>query len=75
MLIAEIIMTVIAWRRGWRWKALLPVAVAIMFGICFEVTQVWCGPNKNFAAACFLVDFMAILALFQMLAHPKGTST
>jgi len=71
MLIAEIIMTVIAWRRGWRWQALLPMAVAFMVGASFEVTQVWCGPNRNFNTAAVLVDVLALLALFQMLSNPK----
>ena len=33
MLIVVAILTVLAWRRGWRWKALLPVGlgVTIMF--------------------------------------------
>lgn len=33
LLILEIMLTVSAWRRGWRWKALIPVA--IMMGMAF----------------------------------------
>lgn len=33
LMVLEIILTILAWRKGWRWKALIPVAIAA--GIAF----------------------------------------
>ena len=32
LLILEIILTVFAWRKGWRWLALLPIGIGILIG-------------------------------------------
>jgi len=32
LLIAEIILTIFAWKAGWKWLALIPVGVAFLIG-------------------------------------------
>ena len=32
LLIAEIILTIFAWKAGWKWLALIPIGVAFLIG-------------------------------------------
>lgn len=73
ILILEIVLTVLAWRKGWKWKALLPPGIgfmtAFLMGIAIEVS----GGNVNSAVGVGLViDLGVIISLIIMLAsEPK----
>ena len=67
MLIAEIILTVIAWRKGWRWWALLPGFMA--FGIGFvlgAVVEISGGNSFSALPYAIFIDIIAIFALICM---------
>lgn len=38
LLIAEIILTIFAWRKGWKWLALLPVGICLLIGFFIGFT-------------------------------------
>lgn len=33
LLILEVILTIFAWRKGWKWLALLPVGIVLILGL------------------------------------------
>lgn len=60
----EIILTVIAWNRGWRWKALIPIGIGFFIGVLIGLS----GQGVHYA---YLVDFIIILALLVMALSPN----
>jgi hypothetical protein len=62
LLIAEIILTIFAWRAGWKWLALIPVGVAFLIGFIIG-TQI--DPNTSLTDLSWLsiLDVVAIGAL------------
>lgn len=72
MLIIEIILTVITWRRGWRWWALVPLAGAFTAGVLLGIgINVGVFP-ENFLESPWLLlgDGVALIALI-MMAYKK----
>jgi len=67
MLIAKITLTVIAWRKGWRWWALLPGFMA--FGIGFvlgAIIETSGGNSFSVLPYAIFIDIIAIFALICM---------
>jgi len=68
MLILEIILTIVAWNRGWKWLALIPLGVAFGIGLIL-------GSTGNFsvddAGSLIWIDVVAIIALIVMIAKKK----
>jgi hypothetical protein len=66
-LIAEIILTVIAWRKGWRWWALLPGALAFGTGFLIGMAVELSGGNAfSILPYTIIVDIIAIFGLICM---------
>jgi uncharacterized membrane protein YfcA len=67
MLIIEIILTVLVWRKGWKWLSLIPLGVAFLIGLIIGAS----GASINSA---IIFDVLAIIALIIMLVKsPKET--
>jgi uncharacterized membrane protein YfcA len=74
ILIIEIILTIIAWRRGWKWRSLLPLMVGFVIAfILGSVLGLMFGgipPIINIVG--FLIDLVIIIFLVVMIAEaPK----
>jgi hypothetical protein len=69
LLIAEIWLTVAAWKKGWRGWALLPIALAIMAGLIAG------GTTGEFHLEFILFDVAAVAALGVMVARSPKRST
>jgi len=72
LLVLEIILTVIAWRRGWKWRALL--APAIMLGVVFVagfVSRAIGGPEQMPTVVEVLIDVALIGTLIIMVIRPR----
>lgn len=54
--ILEIILAVFAWRKGWKWMSLIPIAIAFVIGLI-------CGLSGGTPSDVILVDVIAIIAL------------
>ena len=68
--ILEIILTIIAWNRGWNWKALIPMLSA--FGIGFIAGAI----NPQIGIEIIVVDVFAVIALVVMVStRPTPTIT
>ncbi len=66
MLIAEIILTIIAWNRGWRWYSLLPVGIAVAIGLLIGFVIGLDGGSPEDAEWVITFDILAILVLLYM---------
>lgn len=75
MLILEIILTIFAWRKGWRWLALLPMGIALLIGFIIGISIGANGGNvSSIGGGAIVIDIMAVIALIVMLVKgPKGS--
>lgn len=73
LMIFEILLTVAAWKKGYKWFALIPLAftVFIAFGGGF-VAGAMGGPLENILPYFLFLDVFCILVLVIMLAIPIG---
>ena len=68
LLFIEIILTIFAWRKGWKWLSLLPVGICVAIGFFIGLT----GGDLE-GPAFFVPDLLATLALILMIIKgPKG---
>ena len=73
LLIAEIILTIFAWRKGWRWIALIPLASVLIFGfiIGFGVAASG-GDISSINGLTTMLDIIAVVALILLVVNnPK----
>lgn len=67
LLIAEIILTIFAWRNGWKWLSLIPVGAAIFLGFILGLSVGTTVDLYNF----IWIDILAIIALVVMVSKKK----
>jgi hypothetical protein len=74
MLIIEIILTIFAWRKGWRWLALIPMGLALLIGFIIGLSIGASGGSvADLSGGAILIDVAAIIALIVMVAKgPKA---
>jgi len=74
MLIIEIILTIFAWRKGWKWLALLPIGLALLIGFSIGIGIGASGGSvADVSGGAVLIDIAAIIALIVMLVKgPKS---
>jgi hypothetical protein len=65
MIIIEIILTIFAWIKGWKWYSLIPVGAAVLIGILVGLTSSYVD-----IYSLWWIDFMAIIALIIMVIVP-----
>ncbi len=72
LLILEIILTVTAWRRGWKAWALAPMAVSLSIGFVIGAVIGASGGSVDTAVAVgLLLDLTVVGALVAMVASPR----
>jgi uncharacterized membrane protein YfcA len=73
LLILEIILTIVAWRKGWRWNSLIPVVSAMVIGFLFGIGIGLSGINVDDAKGfAIIIDILATVALIVMcIKKPK----
>jgi hypothetical protein len=75
MLILEIVLTIAAYRRGWKGYALLPGALALLAGFLVGLAAQANGGTAAATPAAILVDIACIVALIVMARRaPAGQS-
>jgi len=65
MLIVQIVLTVIAWNRGWRWLALIPIGMALTIGLLIGV-GIRLNGGTDIPGGVIILDIVAIVALILM---------
>ena len=66
MLIIEAILTIFAWRNGWKWYSLIPIAVAFGLGFILGMLITLSGGNVGNGLWGIILDVGAIAALIVM---------
>lgn len=87
LLIAELILTITAWRRGWRWWALMPLGLGMIIAFFMGMTVGVCsGIIDDVSGLYLLLDLFCTIALIVLnirkpksirdvrYAEPKGTA-
>jgi MFS family permease len=74
LLIAEIILTFFAWRKGWKWWALLPLGIAGGIGLIWGlIIGALGGTINNLPGWSVVFDIMAVVALIVLCSvKPKS---
>lgn len=74
--VVEIILTIVAWKRGWKGWALLPLGLvmilAFVIGASVGVTG---GDVEDVLGACLLLEVLATIALGVMIAKAPQKTT
>ena len=65
LLAIEIILTIFAWRNGWKWLALIPVGAALVIGFFIGLNVGLTG--GEISPNIVILDVFAIIALIVML--------
>lgn len=68
MLIIEIILTIVAWGRGWRWLSLIPLGSLMLLAILIGLSIPLALSNP---LQFIWLDVLAIIALIIMIAQPR----
>ena len=73
MLFIETILTIIAWKRGWRGWALIPPV--IVFGHVFFLSLLFAksGVSLEGSGLILMLDLLFIISQFVMITHPLET--
>ena len=73
LLIIEIILTVLAWRKGWKWYALIPLAAALLVGFLIGMSVGASGGSVNDVKGItiFLDIIVTLILVFMSVRGPK----
>ena len=73
LFIIEIVLTVLAWRKGWKWLSLLPLGIGFLIGFLIGLSVGTNGGNISSVQGISLVlDIIIIIILGIMTAKsPK----
>ena len=70
MILIEIALTIAAWKRGWRWRALLPMVFALVAGFLIGIAVGASGGTIEQAAPAAVVAELGVVAvLIYMVAR------
>lgn len=70
LLIVEIFLTVVAWRRGWRWQALMPLGAGLLIAFSLiPITGAVAGFLLGELLVGVVIEIAVILALVGMVRH------
>lgn len=73
MIILEIILTIVAWNRGWRWLSLIPIVACFLIGFFIGIYAVQSGTPVEEFKNLFVIDLIGIIALVVMIAYKRDT--
>jgi uncharacterized membrane protein YfcA len=75
MLIIEIILTIFAWRKGWKWLSLIPLGAALLLGLLMGFFVGASGGDLNAAKGlAIFLDLLAIVALIVMVSKKPASA-
>lgn len=73
LLIIEIILTIVAWRKGWRYKSLIPMGSALVIGFLLGFGVGLSGGSlASVSGLAITLDVLAVIALIVLcVVKPK----
>jgi hypothetical protein len=66
LLFVEIVLIVVAWRRGWGWKALQPLAAMVAFGFLAGILNAnidFEAPNALLLDICVVIPWLVFMCV------------
>jgi hypothetical protein len=73
LIIIQIVLTIFAWKKGWKWYSLIPVAVAFGVGFFIGIGVGSAGGSVSDLSGVVVLDILAIVALAIMcFVAPKS---
>jgi len=69
LIIVQVLLTVFVWRKGWKWRSLIPLGSAFLTGVFIGLSGVIFDP-----VTLLFLDVLAIIALILMLVYPPKPS-
>jgi hypothetical protein len=69
LIFIEIALTIWAWNRGWKAKALIPIGVAFGIGVLIGLSG---GATSEFMSIAVIFDIIAMVALGFMIGNPPS---
>lgn len=75
MLIIEIVLTIVAWQRGWKWKALLPTGIAFGIGSIVGFSVGNSGGSLEDVTWVVIFDIIAIIVLIMMCINKPASKS
>lgn len=75
LLIAEIVLTIFAWRKGWKWFALIPLVGVLCLGFLLGMAVGASGGSvESVTGFSVVLDIMAVIVLIILnVKGPKST--
>lgn len=75
MLIIQIILTVVAWKKGWGGKALLPMVIGLGLAFIIGLTAGLSGGSpRDIAAPLVLIDLSMLISMIVMVSRKPAKS-
>lgn len=72
-LIIQIILSIVAWNRGWKWLALIPVGVALFVGLMIGIIGGSMGYTAEEMSWAVILDIIVFIILIYMcIKAPKS---
>lgn len=73
ILLLEVILTIAAWLRGWKWRSLIPLGSLLLMGFTMGMILGSLGVDPMvFTPAGIFLDFLGVVALIIMvIVKPK----
>lgn len=77
LLVAEIILTIFAWRKGWKWFALIPLGVALSLGFLLGMAIGGGGGTiDDVRGLTIVLDIIVVIILIVMnVKSPKSNES
>lgn len=73
--ILQIILSIVAWNRGWRWLALIPIFVALPLGFLIGFIGGSMGYAPEEMSWAIILDIIVFIILIYMCVKPKSDTT
>ena len=72
----QVTFAIAAWRKGWRWRVLIPIILGLVpeFGLDVLLSLRGLGNSEIVGAAGFLVNVLALAALAIMVIKPSPSA-
>jgi hypothetical protein len=67
LLFIETMLTIIAWKRGWKWRAILPISIALVASFLTGFIMGAKGAQENDSPISMIFDAVVILTLIVMI--------
>jgi hypothetical protein len=68
--ILQVILSIVAWNRGWRWLALIPMGAALFLGFMIGIIGAGMGYSPEEMSWAIVLDIIVFIILIYMCAKP-----